>query len=175
MKLNLGSGNKPLDGYVNVDLYAESADQRADLFSFPWPWQDQSVDEIVMSHFFEHVPDLIKTVAESWRILKDGGRFKVIVPHGQGISACSVGHLQFLTRKTFMDLCSDSIDFYTWRQGHPLFVEESYRVQVVETHSIHWTPLDGIASRFPVLFEKLCPIRPALITWTGRAVHGGAP
>ena len=42
LKLNLGCGQNPRDGYLNVDKYG-SADLTCDLEAFPWPWPDNSV------------------------------------------------------------------------------------------------------------------------------------
>jgi hypothetical protein len=41
MKLNLGSGQRPKEGWVNVDKYPP-ADVIHDLESLPWPWADNS-------------------------------------------------------------------------------------------------------------------------------------
>lgn len=56
LKLDLGCGQNPREGFEGVDLYGEKAKHRVDLFRFPWPWADNSVDEINCSHFLEHVP-----------------------------------------------------------------------------------------------------------------------
>ncbi|KKK54869.1 hypothetical protein LCGC14_3080370, partial [marine sediment metagenome] len=51
MKLNLGCGPKKMDGYTNVDKYAVfKPDIIQDLEKFPWVFEDNSVDEIVMHH-----------------------------------------------------------------------------------------------------------------------------
>jgi len=56
MRLNLGCGNSKIDGYLNVDSQEACApDQVVDLETFPWPFEDNSVDEIVMSHVLEHL------------------------------------------------------------------------------------------------------------------------
>lgn len=56
LKLDLGCGQNPKEGFEGVDLYGDKATHRHDLFKFPWAFADESVDEIYTSHFLEHVP-----------------------------------------------------------------------------------------------------------------------
>lgn len=64
MKLNLGSSNRHIPGYVSVDrtwacfgvsVPVEPA-MTADL-SGPWPWKDSSIEEILAYDIFEHIGD----------------------------------------------------------------------------------------------------------------------
>jgi hypothetical protein len=84
LKLNLGSGQNPLPGYVNVDKFGEP-DLRCDLEVFPWPWPDSSVSEVVMRHVLEHLgasPDLfIGIMKELYRVCEPGARIRITVPH----------------------------------------------------------------------------------------------
>lgn len=80
LKLNLGCGDRKYIGYTNVDLHGEP-DIRCDLSSYPWPFSDDSVDEIFSEHFLEHVVDFEKTIREMYRILKPGGLLHFKVPH----------------------------------------------------------------------------------------------
>jgi SAM-dependent methyltransferase len=81
-KLHLGCGNKHLDGWINVDsLEWTKADQIVDLTKFPWPWEDNSIDEIYSHHVFEHLPDTLSVMMECHRILKKGGTVETIVPY----------------------------------------------------------------------------------------------
>lgn len=72
LKLNLGSGNKPLDGFVNVDL--EDADLIHDIRE-PLPFKENRADEIHGYHIIEHfLPWEAPAVLADWfRVLKPGG------------------------------------------------------------------------------------------------------
>lgn len=79
-KLNLGSGNTKIDGFISVDLYDEEADVRADICELPY--SDNSVDEIVAYQVIEHVPYNRSEAmfAEMYRVLKPGGTAIVETP-----------------------------------------------------------------------------------------------
>jgi ubiquinone/menaquinone biosynthesis C-methylase UbiE len=77
LRLNLGSGNTKLDGYIGVDLYDKDADVVADICELPY--ENDSVDEILALQVIEHVPywRSKEMFAEMYRVLKPGG-FAVI-------------------------------------------------------------------------------------------------
>ena len=83
IRLNFGCGQIKIEGYIGVDLYAAEADVKCDLFKYPLPWKEGEVDEIIASHFVEHVPGAIRWAFfdECWRILKPGGLLKIVVPN----------------------------------------------------------------------------------------------
>ena len=73
IKLNLGSGARPEKGWVNVDIVdLPEVDVVHDLTKFPWPFEDNSVDQIKSEHLIEHFDGLtfIKFMDECYRILK---------------------------------------------------------------------------------------------------------
>ena len=73
MKLNLGSGSQPIEGYANLDGAQGDA-------IFPLPFS--GVDEIRASHVLEHFgqEESIDVVFEWVRALKPGGVLKIAVP-----------------------------------------------------------------------------------------------
>jgi hypothetical protein len=84
LKLNLGSGQNPQAGYLNVDKFG-SPDMKWDLEVFPWPWADDSVDEILMIHVFEHLGQAVGTyfqiIKEIYRVCRHTALIHIIVPH----------------------------------------------------------------------------------------------
>jgi SAM-dependent methyltransferase len=77
-RLNLGCSDRKFPGFHGVDL-VPPADIVADL-SLPWPWDDNSVDEVRAHDVIEHVLDRIHFMNELWRVLKPGCRALIEVP-----------------------------------------------------------------------------------------------
>ena len=72
-KLNLGSHNKRMKGYTNVDaLPLENVDVVHNLTDYPYPFEDNSIDEILMTEVLEHISwrDTVNVLRECKRILK---------------------------------------------------------------------------------------------------------
>jgi hypothetical protein len=102
IKLDLGCGRNLVAGFTGVDFYAENEDGtpipgiiKCDLFkhktdaktgkiTMDWSYRlaDNSVTEIVASHFCEHIPRTLRWpfYEECWRILKVGGIMRIFVP-----------------------------------------------------------------------------------------------
>ena len=81
-KLNLGSGNNPLPGYVNVDILPE---RKPDIISLVDKLEfsgDNEWDLVRASHILEHFEyDQGQTVLAEWRrVLKPGGYLVVCCP-----------------------------------------------------------------------------------------------
>ncbi len=106
LKLNLGSGNRAIPGWINVDysigarlsklpffarfsnktkLLKLSWDPHIHIHNLtkPFPWKDQSVDVVYASHTLEHFSkqDGRFFLRECHRILKEGGILRVVVPN----------------------------------------------------------------------------------------------
>lgn len=134
VKLDFACGNNIREGFEGVDFYAPLAQYKIDLFKFPFPWEDNSVDEIHCSHFVEHLPardvelrDLRPSIHgaadtkfigqdflfaffdECWRVLKPGATMLVIVPSGRSDRAYQdPTHRRFIVAETFGYLNKDA-------------------------------------------------------------------
>ena len=104
MKINLGCGEKKLEGYVNVDVCG-NPDVCADLSVYPWPFESDSADEVFSEHFLEHVKDFEAAILEMHRILKPEGVLHFKVPHFKSPYFPWHVHLQAFSSITCQMLC----------------------------------------------------------------------
>ena len=82
-KLNVGVGDIPFKGWVNVDgLPNPNADLWIDMRQLPLPFPDESVTCIFSEHFSEHLRrgEAEEFFNECHRILVDGGAIRLITP-----------------------------------------------------------------------------------------------
>jgi len=81
-KLNIGCGFDIKEGYVNLDsVKLKGVDIVHDLDSFPYPFKDDTFEDILCSHVLEHVSDITKVMEEIYRISKDKAKVKIMVPY----------------------------------------------------------------------------------------------
>lgn len=87
MKINLGSGKRKREGWLNVDIRPHhEPDVVLDLRE-PWPWPDDSVDAIESYHLIEHLPlgEARKMLVKAWRALRPGGTIAIECPDLAGV------------------------------------------------------------------------------------------
>lgn len=88
LKINLGSGADPAPGWVNVDMMdIPEVDVVHNLIDFPYPFEDNSADEMKAVDVIEHLPPyigkehgVIKFIEEVHRILKPGAEIFIQTP-----------------------------------------------------------------------------------------------
>ena len=89
LRLNLGAGREPLEGWTNTDWYdLPGIDLVFNLLHLPYPFDDERADSVrmwdVIEHMPSHLPDgrsfPIELLNEIWRILKPSGEFLIHVP-----------------------------------------------------------------------------------------------
>ncbi len=83
MRLNLGCGTDFKAGWVNHDcMERPGVGQVHDLNVYPWPWDGDSVAEVVAKDVLEHLADKLRPAAELWRICRHGARVELMMPNG---------------------------------------------------------------------------------------------
>lgn len=107
LKLNLGCGEKYLPGYINCDISPlVKADKYFDLNQFPYPFADESADEILMDNVLEHLDNIVAVMQELYRILAPHGLLKIYVPYAKSDWAFQdPTHRHFFTEQTMAYFC----------------------------------------------------------------------
>lgn len=81
-KINLGCGDKYTDGWINLDFNSSNKNVISHNLLASLPFDDGEVDVIYNSHFLEHfsLVDAKCILSECYRILKDNGAIRIVVP-----------------------------------------------------------------------------------------------
>ena len=110
--LNLGSGFRKIDGWINIDNRKECDPDLLCDVEAGLPFEDNSVDEVRCWDFLEHI-HMDKTVfvmEEIYRVLKPEGRLEFFVPSTDGRGAFQDPyHRSFWNRNSFL---------YYWDDAH---------------------------------------------------------
>jgi hypothetical protein len=92
LKLDIGCGKNKVSGFEGIDSIAfEGVDHVLDVRQIPWPFEDNSVDEVHSSHFVEHLTgeERVSFFNELSRVMKKGAQARIITPHWS--HACAYG------------------------------------------------------------------------------------
>jgi hypothetical protein len=80
--LNIGSGARKMEGAVNVDLVSWTApDVVHDLNQLPWPFADDTFEEVHAYDVIEHLDNVVVVMEEVHRVSVNGAAVHVTVPH----------------------------------------------------------------------------------------------
>jgi SAM-dependent methyltransferase len=101
--LDVGCGINKYPGAIGVDRNPSSrADILCDLDRFPYPFRDDAFDELHAVHVIEHVTDVVRTMEEFHRLVRDGGRIHIVTPHYTDFSSfCDPTHRWHLNTFSF--------------------------------------------------------------------------
>jgi SAM-dependent methyltransferase len=101
--LDVGCGVRKAPGAIGIDRNpASAADVLCDLDHLPYPFADGSFDRLQATHVIEHVSDVIRTMEEFHRLVKPGGRVRVVTPHYTDFSSfCDPTHRWHLNTFSF--------------------------------------------------------------------------
>lgn len=148
LRLNLGSGFRPLKGYVNVDYRKEC---RPDLLcdvSEGLPYKDETVSEVVAVDFLEHIPigKTVGVIEEIYRVLIPNGRFQSLTPSTDGRGA-----FQDPTHVSFWNI--NSWLYYTDQKHRELYgVTADFKIEKLEDVTLG--PDKSIVHTFAILRKR---------------------
>jgi len=81
-KLEVGCGNSKRKGYIGMDIAnLDGVDIVHDMNIAPWPFENDTFEEIIFDDVLEHSKDLLVVLSEVYRISKNGCKIKISVPH----------------------------------------------------------------------------------------------
>lgn len=163
-KLNLGCGKKIKKDYVNLDLYQlPGVDVVADITK-ELPFEDNTFDEVLTEHVFEHIVDLDALLGELHRITKKGGVIKIFVPHFTNFGAYTDP-----THKRFFGYFT--MDYYTEKNEMSFYTSVRFKIRkktlffyITKTsrYSFENKPLTYLVNLAPLVYERFfCWIIPA--------------
>ena len=83
MKLDLGCGKNPKEGFTPVDSIKFTDVTIVTDLREKWPWEDSSIDEVHASHVLEHFErrERVHFMNELYRVLNKDGKALIITPH----------------------------------------------------------------------------------------------
>ena len=102
MKLHLGCGVDKKDGYVNCDCSSMVNPDIVMDIEDKLPFDDNSVDEILMNHILEHINNFIQLMHEIHRVSKPGCKIIIRTPFYSAWGQFNdPTHVRFFTPYTF--------------------------------------------------------------------------
>jgi len=113
MKLNIGAGYKHVEGFASVDIRPETKpDYVADLEQEGClkAIRDDIVDEVVLSHTFEHISHIQGLMREIYRVCASGAIVRVICPYWSHRSSVEdPTHVRMMTERSMMYFSKNTI------------------------------------------------------------------
>lgn len=108
--LDVGCGDAKVEGAVGIDsVQLPGVDIVHDLNVYPWPIEDESYDLVYLNNIIEHLPNSIAVMEEVYRILKKGGKVKIVVVYWNHTdSVTDPQHVSFFNEYSW--------DFYTGKR-----------------------------------------------------------
>jgi len=114
LKLNIGCGNKAVEGYVGVDKFqCDAVEYICDIENEELPFKDNSVEAIILDNVIEHFHDIPNVINELVRVSSKGAVIKIITPHFSSLSSwIDPTHIHHLSYFSFDHFEKDSVSHY---------------------------------------------------------------
>jgi SAM-dependent methyltransferase len=130
--LDVGCGVNKYPGAIGIDRNIRTrADVICDLDHFPYPFRDNSFDQLRAIHVIEHVSDVIRTIEEFHRLVRPGGAVHIVTPHYTDFSSfCDPTHRWHLNSFSLRYFGEDNAGFGYYSAAR--LRERSVRVKLLQ-------------------------------------------
>lgn len=148
--VNLGCGKTRIPGSIGVDRVRieNFVDIVHDLDKTPYPFKNNSIDEIHFYHVLEHLQQPIKKLEEIHRILKPGGTLYMRVPHFSSLGAFTdLTHIRPFGYMSFD--CLQESDY------HHFYTNAEFKIVKKEIKYLGLYPNEGIYEKY--IHPNSCP------------------
>lgn len=150
-KLHLGCGKGKRKGYINVDVIeAVNPDVVWDLNVFPYPFDDNTFEEILAYSILEHLDDVVGAMEEIHRIARPGAVVEIGVPYWDSYGfATDPTHKHMFTEHTF--------EFFTGSSDYEFITTARFKLINLERHyhpKLRWMP-EFLKERLKYLLKEV--------------------
>jgi len=145
--LDVGCGINKKAGAIGVDRNpASRADVIAELDHFPYPFRDSSFDGLQAVHVIEHLSDVLRSMEEFHRLVRDGGEVLIVTPHYTDFSSfCDPTHRWHLNSFSMRYFGQDNAGYGYYSTVR--FAENSVRVKLLALW--RWLGFEWLVNTFP--------------------------
>ena len=148
--LHLGCGKKRIPDSIGVDVVPIEGfvDIVHNLNKFPYPFKDNSFEEVHMYHVLEHLDNPLRVMEEINRILKVGGKFYLRVPHFSSMGAFSdITHKRPFGYSTF--------NVFEEGNGFDFYTKVRYKILKKKLKYLGHYPNKGVYEKY--IYKNTCP------------------
>lgn len=155
--LDLGCGFSKRPDAIGMDrITGCDADVLGDISKLPLPFRDNSIDVVYCMDVLEHLPDIIGTMEEIWRISKPGADIFIVAPMMSSANLHNdPTHLRAFTSRSF-DYFIEGEKLFKYGYSHARFCKLSViydRDSRMERHFYdRW--MAAFATRYPLVYES---------------------
>lgn len=120
-KVELGAGDKKLEGWINVDISDEFKPEIVCDINSGLPFKNDSIGEVRAFSVLEHLDETIDCLNEIWRVCADGAILCIYVPHCRStMGVADPTHKKLFNEESFQYFC---------RNGNHYRLHESYEIK----------------------------------------------
>jgi len=114
-KLELGGFKR--EGWTTVNI--ENADIKHNLNNFPYPFKDNSIDELMIIHTLEHLDNPKQVISEIYRICKPNAIVTIEVPYWKRDMWTNPEHKHYFKPEWFQSLNPNSRKYKNMKSWCP--------------------------------------------------------